>query len=34
LQEPSRMFRRYAVSNVRFAALLGRHVVARRLRGR
>ena len=30
LQEPRRMFRRYAITNVRFLALLGRAVVARR----
>lgn len=30
LQEPRRMFRRYAITNVRFIALLGRAVVAQR----
>jgi len=33
LQEPRRMFRRYAVTNARFAALLGRALVVKRLQG-
>ena len=33
LQEPRRMFRRYAVTNARFATLLGRALVVKRLQG-
>ena len=33
LQEPRRMFRRYAVTNARFAALLGRALVLKRVQG-